>query len=161
MHSDFRTRKVFWLTTKTLLSMKQIHKPPAPPADVPPSAQERRGQQRQQRWRCRRHCQTAMAAAARLPRQGAQPVAGAAGEAHTSFPVRALAQPIYFSRGAADVRPQRHAAEGLQPLGEGTGRSTESAVRFPINESNQSIRESAPPSPLRPAPALMIACASH
>jgi hypothetical protein len=37
---------VFWLTTKSLLPMKQMHTPPAPPTDAPPSAQgqERRGQ---------------------------------------------------------------------------------------------------------------------
>jgi hypothetical protein len=37
-------REVFWLTTRTLLPMKQMHTPPAPPTDALPSAQERRGQ---------------------------------------------------------------------------------------------------------------------
>jgi hypothetical protein len=125
-------RKVFWLTIRSLLPMKQMHTPPAPPADAQPSAQERKRQQRQQRWRRRRHCQAAAAAAAR---QGAQPLAGTACEAHVSFPVCAA---NVFSGGAADVRPQRHAAEGLQPMayiiqmGEGTlnllltGRRTDS-----------------------------------
>jgi hypothetical protein len=106
-------RKVFWLTTRRLLPMKQLHTPPA--ARRPPThrrLQEHRGQQRQQRqqrWRRRQHCQAAAPAAAR---QGAQPLAGAAGEAHASFPVRAA---NVDSGSAADVRPQRHAAEGLQP----------------------------------------------
>jgi hypothetical protein len=56
---------------------------------------------------------------------------GAAGKAHASFPVRAV---DVLSGGAADVRPQRHAAEGLQSMGEGTGRNTESTV-FPTDES--------------------------
>jgi hypothetical protein len=42
--------------------------------------------------------------------EGAQPLAGAAGEAHASFPVRAA--DVLFG-GAADVQPRRHAAEGL------------------------------------------------
>jgi hypothetical protein len=125
--------KVFWLTIRTLLPMKQIHAPPAPPTDAPPSAQERRGQQQQQRWRRRQHCQAAAPAAAR---QGAQSLAGAAGEAHASFPVRAA---DVLSGGAADVRPQRHAAEGPQPMGEGTGRNTESTV-FPTDEPMYGLR---------------------
>jgi hypothetical protein len=40
-----------------------------------------------------------------------------------------------LSVGAADVRPQRHAAEGLQPMGERTGRNTESTVFQPMSES--------------------------
>jgi hypothetical protein len=64
-------RKVFRLTTRTLLPMKQMQTPPEPPTDAPPSAQERRGQQRQQRWRRRQHYQVAAPAAAR---QGAQPL---------------------------------------------------------------------------------------
>jgi hypothetical protein len=114
---------------RSLLPMKQMHTPPAPPTDAPPSAQERRGQQRQQRWRRRQHCQAAAPAAAR---QGAQPPAGAAGEAHASFPVRAA---DVVSGGAADIRSQRHAAEGLQPMNQGTGRITSSTV-FPTDESN-------------------------
>jgi hypothetical protein len=92
-------RKVIWLTTRTLLPMRQMHTPPAPPTDAPPAAQERVGQQRQQRWRRRQHCQAAAPAAAR---QGAQSLAGAAGEAHASFPERAA---DVLTGGAADVRP--------------------------------------------------------
>jgi hypothetical protein len=51
------SRKVFWLTTRSLLPMKQTHTPPSPLADARPSAQERKAQQRQQRWRRRQHCQ--------------------------------------------------------------------------------------------------------
>jgi hypothetical protein len=130
-------RKVFWLTTRTLLLMKQMHTPPAPPTDAPPSAQERRGQQRQQRWSRRQHCQATATAATR---QGAQPLAGAAGEAHASFPVRAV---DVLSEGAADVRPQRHAAEGLHSMGESTRRNTESTVIVFLNQDVHSIMQPA------------------
>jgi hypothetical protein len=52
-------------------------------------------------------------------------------ESAREFPVRAV--DVLFG-GAADVRPQRHAAERLQPMGEGTGRNTVSTV-FPTDES--------------------------
>jgi hypothetical protein len=106
-----------------------MHTPPTPPTDAPPSAQERRGQQWQQRWLRRQKRQAAAPAPAR------QTLAGAAGEAHASFPVRAV---DVLSGGEADVRPQRHAAEGMQPMGEGTGRNTESTV-FPTDVCDESM----------------------
>jgi hypothetical protein len=96
-----------------------MHTPPAPPTDTLPSAQERGGQQRQQRWRCRQHCQAAAGQFGGQLRPGEEHSQSRAKQARSarelSVPVRAA---DVLSGGAADVRSRRHAAEGLQPMGE-------------------------------------------
>jgi hypothetical protein len=90
-HAKWTPRKVFWLTIRSLLPMKQMHTPPAPPTD---------GAQRAAAAAALDVQATLPGSSTAAAKQGAQPLAGAANEAHTSFPVR-----------AADVRPQRHAQQ--------------------------------------------------
>jgi hypothetical protein len=129
--------QVFWMTTRSLLPMNRCTRHPCRP---PTHRRLRRSavgssgssagcagdtaRQQQQLWPGNEHNHSR---AHRRSRRSACELSGA--RSRCSFQRRT---------GAANVRPQRQAAEGLQSLGEGTGQNTASTV-VPTDVGDESI----------------------